>query len=218
MYRRAYLSGLAALAIICLLFETATGAFAQGTSATIAGSVHDIAGAPVSGASVIAVGPATSETQTAADGSFSIVVPAGVYRVDVTKNGYLNASVPDFAAAPGTTTPFTVTLSQPSLSSLQTIGRVTSQGGGSQINTGPAVSNRLSAEDFSSLGNPQINDVLQHDPDVTIQRMGSQPDTTIIVGAVQPYETQVLIDGHPVALGQYGVWLSEYYPSYLIGV
>ena len=47
--------------------------------------------------------------------------------------------------------------------------------------------------------------------------MGSQPDTTIIVGAVQPYETQVLIDGHPVALGQFGVWLSEYYPSYLIG-
>jgi hypothetical protein len=27
----------------------------------------------------------------------------------------------------------------------------------------------------------------------------------------------VLIDGHPVALGQYGVWFSQYYPSFLIG-
>jgi hypothetical protein len=27
----------------------------------------------------------------------------------------------------------------------------------------------------------------------------------------------VLIDGHPIALGQYGVWLSQYFPSYLVG-
>ncbi|HEV3087432.1 MAG TPA: TonB-dependent receptor, partial [Candidatus Elarobacter sp.] len=45
----------------------------------------------------------------------------------------------------------------------------------------------------------------------------SQQDTSIIVGGVQPYETQVLIDGHPLALGQYGVWVSTYYPSYLSG-
>jgi len=59
--------------------------------------------------------------------------------------------------------------------------------------------------------------VLQRLPDVTIQHMGSQQDTSIIVGGVQPYETQVLIDGHPLALGQFGVWVSQYYPSYLIG-
>ena len=34
---------------------------------------------------------------------------------------------------------------------------------------------------------------------------------------MQPYETQVLIDGHPIALGQYGVWFSQYFPSFLIG-
>ncbi len=34
---------------------------------------------------------------------------------------------------------------------------------------------------------------------------------------MQPYETQVLIDGHPVALGQYGVWFSQYFPSFLVG-
>ena len=36
-------------------------------------------------------------------------------------------------------------------------------------------------------------------------------------GGVQPYETQVLVDGHPLALGQYGVWVSQYFPSFLIG-
>src|ERR1019366_1710771 len=65
--------------------------------------------------------------------------------------------------------------------------------------------------------NPQINDVLQRVPDVTLQHMGSQPDVSIVLGGVQPYETQVLIDGHPLALGQYGVWTSQYFPSYLIG-
>ena len=47
--------------------------------------------------------------------------------------------------------------------------------------------------------------------------MGSQQDRTIVVGGVQPYETQVLIDGHPIALGQFGVWVSTYFPSFLIG-
>jgi outer membrane receptor protein involved in Fe transport len=34
---------------------------------------------------------------------------------------------------------------------------------------------------------------------------------------VQPYETQVLIDGHPIATGHNGAWSSQYFPSYLIG-
>jgi outer membrane cobalamin receptor len=50
-----------------------------------------------------------------------------------------------------------------------------------------------------------------------VQKLGTQQDTSIVVGGLQPYETQVLIDGHPIALGQYGVWLSQYFPSYLIG-
>jgi hypothetical protein len=209
-------SGLSTALIVALL-AVAAPAGAQSASATIAGSVHDNSGAPVASAAVTASGPATSSTQTAADGSFTLTVPAGIYRISVTKGGYLNASVPDFAAAAGTSTPFAVTLNQASLSSLQTIGSVTSQSRGSQINTGAAVSNFIPAAAFTNLGNPQINNVLQHDSDVTIQHMGSQPDTTIIVGDVQPYETQVLIDGHPIALGQFGVWLSQYFPSYLIG-
>lgn len=146
-------------------------------------------------------------------------MPPGVYRIDVTRSGYSPATLSDLAVTAGSTVPVTVSLNQANLSSLQTIGRVStvSRGGGSAINTGTATSNYLNGQAFENLANPQINDVLQHLPDVTIQHMGSQQDTSIIVGGVQPYETQVLVDGHPLALGQYGVWVSQYFPSYLIG-
>ena len=204
-------------ALILALVGGMAPAMAQSGAATITGSVHDSAGAPVSGATINISGASSATTQTAADGSFTASVPAGLYQISVTKGGYLAASVPDFAAAAGVSTPFAVTLNQASLESLSTIGRVSTQSGGSRMNTGAAVTSFLPPQAFKDFADPQINNVLQHAPDVTIQHMGSQQDTTIIVGAVQPYETQVLIDGHPLALGQFGVWLSQYFPSYLIG-
>ncbi len=188
-------------------------------TALVQGSVRSGSGAPVAGAAVTFSGPASAATTTDANGAFSIGVPPGVYRIDVSKPGYVAATLSDFAVAAGTTVPLTVGLNQADLTRLQTIGRVStvSRGSGSAINLGTAASSFVGAQAFENLANPQINDVLERLPDVTIQHMGSQPDTTIIVGGVQPYETQVLIDGHPIALGQYGVWLSQYFPSYLIG-
>jgi hypothetical protein len=206
-----------AVGVIAALLGSVAPAMAQSGTGTIAGSITDSSGAAVPGAAVTATGPSTSSAQTDAQGAFSLSLPPGIYRVDVTKAGYLAASVPQIAIAAGTSTPFSATLNQQDLSSLSTIGRVGSVGRASQINTGSAVSNFIPATAFAQNGNPQINDVLQHDPNVTIQHMGSQPDTTIIVGAVQPYETQVLIDGHPIALGQFGVFLTQYFPSYMIG-
>jgi hypothetical protein len=195
-----------------------SGLLAQTSGATIQGTVRSAAG-PVAGATVRISGPTTTATVTDASGGFSAPVAPGVYRIDVSKSGYSTAFLADLAVVDGTTVPVTVTLNQADLSTLQTIGRVSTatRGTSSAINTGTAASNYLSSQAFSNLGNPQINDVLQRLPDVTIQHMGSQQDTSIIVGGVQPYETQVLIDGHPLALGQFGVWVSQYYPSYLIG-
>ncbi|HEV3085579.1 MAG TPA: carboxypeptidase regulatory-like domain-containing protein, partial [Candidatus Elarobacter sp.] len=196
-----------------------TVAQAAAPTAVVQGSVRTTAGTPIAGAIVALSGPATARTTTDADGAFTVTVPPGVYRIDVTRPGYVPAVLSDFAVVAGTTVPVTVALNQASLTSLQQIGRVStvSRGSRSAINTGTATSNYLTGQAFGNLGNPQVNDVLQHLPDVTIERMGSQQDTSIIVGGVQPYETQVLIDGHPLALGQYGVWVSTYYPSYLSG-
>ncbi|HEY5350643.1 MAG TPA: TonB-dependent receptor, partial [Candidatus Lustribacter sp.] len=222
-FKRSRCFGVLAAAFVLLASIAPAGAaapplLAQATApATISGSVHDGAGAPVPSARVILNGPTTQTTTTGADGSFSVSVPPGIYRVAIDKGGYNPVALADITAAAGTATPLAVTMTQASLESLQTIGKVTTTTRGSSINAGPAASTIVSAQAFSDLQAPQINAVLQRVPGLTVQQMGSQQDRSIVVGGVQPYETQVLIDGHPLALGQYGVWVSTYFPSFLIG-
>jgi hypothetical protein len=188
------------------------------TSSSITGKLTTPGGAAITGASVSASGPVKVSTTTDGSGSFSLTVPPGVYRVSATKTGYVSAATDGVTVAPGTSVPLTVTMSQQNLSSLQTIGTVTSSSASSvRINTGAASTTVLGAQAFTNSSAPQINDVLQRIPDVVIQKLGTQADTSIVVGGMQPYETQVLIDGHPIALGQFGVWFSQYFPSFMIG-
>ncbi len=200
--------------------STPAGIAQAPATATFQGSVRSADGTPVAGASVVATSGSTRATATSdANGGFTLSVPPGVYRIDVSSAGYLPATLSDVAVVAGSTKPITVTLNQANLSSLRTIGRVSTavRGSGSAINTGAASSSFVGAQAFANVAAPQINDVLEHVPDLNIEKMGSQPDTTIVLAGSQPYETQVLIDGHPIALGQYGVWSSQFFPSWLIG-
>jgi hypothetical protein len=190
---------------------------AQASAASISGSVKDNAGAAVVGARVLLSGPANQETTTDAQGAFTVNLPAGIYRVSIQKPGYNPVSLNDVTVTSGTATPLAVTMAQQDLSSLRTIGTVTATRANSTINAGPATSTFLPATQIQNFGAPQISDVIQHIPGVTVQQMGSQQDRSIVVGGVQPYETQVLLDGHPLALGQNGVWVSTYFPSALLG-
>ncbi len=133
------------------------------------------------------------------------------------RTGYQTSSLGSVTVAGGTATSLTVTLTALDLSSLRVIGSVSTGRGNIAINTGGASQSVVSAKAFEDYAAPQINDVLQHIPDVQIQKLSSQQDTAIVVGGMQPYETQVLIDGHPIALGQYGIWFSQYFPSFLTG-
>jgi hypothetical protein len=189
------------------------------STTVLQGSVRSGTGLPVAGATVNISGPQRSSATSDASGAFTLTVPQGIYTISVSRAGYNSAVLTNVVAVGGTSLPVTVTMNVQDLSSLRTIGTVsaTSRGGGSAINTGAASSSFISGQAFANVANPQINDVLQRIPDVTLQHMGSQPDVSIVLGGVQPYETQVLIDGHPLALGQYGVWTSQYFPSYLIG-
>jgi hypothetical protein len=188
-----------------------------GGQATLSGTVHDQTGASVPNAQVTVSGASTASTTTDTGGNFSVTVPAGIYRIAIAKGGFNPVALPDVVAATGTSTPLAVTMTQASLNSLQTIGTVTSTTSGSSINAGPAQTTVIPGQAFQDLADPQINSVLQRIPGLTIQQMGSQQDRTIVVGGVQPYETQILIDGHPLAQGQNGVWVSTYFPSFLIG-
>ena len=188
------------------------------STTVLQGTVRSGTGIPVSGAKVSVSGPSSQAVTTDGAGAFTLTIPQGIYTIQVTHGGYNEAVVSNIVAVGGTSVPVNVTLTQADLSSLRTIGTVSSTArGGSAINTGAASSSFVPAQAFANVANPQINDVLQRVPDVTLQHMGSQPDVSIVLGGVQPYETQVLIDGHPLALGQYGVWTSQYFPSYLIG-
>ncbi len=191
---------------------------AQAAMATsVSGNVRDGAGAPVVGARVTLSGPSSMSTTSDASGNFTLSLPAGIYKVSIAKPGYNPVSLADFTIAPGTATPLSVTMTQQDLNSLRTIGSVTSTTRGGTINTGPATSTYLSKTEITNFGAPQISDLIQHIPGITVQQMGSQQDRSIVVGGVQPYETQVLLDGHPLAVGQNGVWVSTYFPSALLG-
>jgi outer membrane receptor protein involved in Fe transport len=190
---------------------------AQATTGTLSGAVKTPAGEPVAGATVSVKGAAQTSATTGDDGTFSLSLAPGLYQITVNKGGYQPASLADVAVVAGATQPVNISLASVDLSTLRTIGTVTASGRASQINTGAATQSYTSAAQFAGYGSPQVNDVLQRIPDVVIQKLGTQADTAIVVGGLQPYETQVLIDGHPVALGQYGVWFSQYFPSYLTG-
>jgi outer membrane receptor protein involved in Fe transport len=205
-------------ACVTLLLANAAMAVAQTQLGAITGTVTANGGTPIAGARVTVAGPMRGTTVTADNGTFSVSVSPGLYRVSVDRGGYQTVSVTDVAVAPGGSQLVTVTMNETSLESLQTIGSVTTTAAGSvAINNGPANQSSLTADAFRQSASPQVNDVLQRLPDIVVQHMGTQADTTIVVGGLQPYETQVLIDGHPIALGQYGVWVSQYFPSFLVG-
>ncbi|MDB5093213.1 MAG: Carboxypeptidase regulatory-like domain, partial [Candidatus Eremiobacteraeota bacterium] len=130
-----------------LLFAApALAANVTAATATIQGVVR-AGGAPLAAATVRISGATTVSTTTDANGVFSATVPPGVYRVDVSKAGYSSAVLNDLAVVGGTSVPVTVALNQADLTSLQTIGRVSTatRGSGSAINTGTAASNFIGA-------------------------------------------------------------------------
>ncbi|HTX58596.1 MAG TPA: carboxypeptidase regulatory-like domain-containing protein [Verrucomicrobiae bacterium] len=172
-------------------------------------------GTPLAGAIVTIAGPVRVAVSTDARGTFEATLPPGDFRVEVNKGGYAPAVIDDVAVFIGETEPVAIVMKPASLTSLVNIAAVTTTAGRS-LNTTAAAASTVSAQSFTALANPQINDVLQRQPDLVVQKMGSQPDTSIVLGGVQPYETQVLIDGHPISMGQFGVWLSEYFASFLI--
>ena len=125
----------------------------------------------------------------------------------------------DITALAGTSTPLAVTMTQASLE-LAAHDRHRDLDGARQrsINAGLAASTDVSAQAFSATSaHRRSTTSCSVCPGLTVQQPGSQQDRSIVVGGVQPYETQVLVDGHPLAQGQYGVWVSTYFPSFLIG-
>lgn len=202
----------AAMAVLLLMPSFAGAAENTGT---VTGTVHDSSGSPIADARIVATGIETRSTSTDSSGKFTLTLTAGLYRLDVSKGGYTSTTETDLAVLTGATLPVDVTLQPASLSSLKTIASVTTSAR-SSINTGAAAISITGRQEFQNLGSPQINDIVQRIPGAVVERGSSSPNTSISLAGSQGYETQVMLDGHPLSAGRYGVWFSQFFNSFLV--
>ncbi|MBV8580601.1 MAG: TonB-dependent receptor [Candidatus Eremiobacteraeota bacterium] len=186
---------------------------AQNAQATgvVSGTVTSADGAPVGGASVTLQGPTPRSAQTDAKGAFSFTnVAPGTYSVVVSKSGFSPSQQDDVFVVAGSSTNVGAVLAQSSFSSLRQIGRVsTNVPGRATINSTPASVAVISNQVFADQGQLQVTKILDETPGVLSSPVGysgtsrGAPQITQIRGAL-PYETESLIDGHPVSVGTDG--------------
>lgn len=189
------------------------------TTAVVTGVVQASSGAPLAGAQVDLNGPTHLRKITDARGTFTFPeVPTGLYSLQVAKPGYNVYRDDEVAVFIGETATVNVTLAEASFSSLKTIASVsTSQAGVAHINASSAAINSISAQTFENQGAQQVTAVLDQLPGVFLTPYNpnnGNPNNGASPGSVQtpqirgalPYETESLIDGHPVSVGSQGTF------------
>lgn len=216
MRTRPVLSLIAVVLSALMGLAPAAAAPAANTS-SIAGTVQTTDGAPIADAHVAIQGQVQMQAVSDSKGAFQFAnVPTGLYTLIVTKAGFETYRNEDVAAFTGNTATVTVTLAALSFSSLRTIANVsTNQPGIAPINKSTASINSISGQVFVNQGQVQVTKVLNETPGIITSPYistngnpsnGDSPassQTPQIRGAL-PYETESLIDGHPVSVGSAG--------------
>jgi hypothetical protein len=197
---------------------------ASSTTGAIQGTVRDEGGGPIAGVTVTIRGANTYVATTDAQGAFSIddVVP-GVYVFTAQKAGYNSASQADFAVLSGEVERVPVVMHAATFSSLRTIATVRASAGGA-FNTSTASVDVVNSQTFMNQAAPQVDRVLNQIPGVQIS-LPSDDANGASLGAVTfpnirgalSYETQTLIDGHPLATASFGDYVSTYLNSFTLG-
>ncbi len=212
----------ASIALSLLAFTvaaTVSPAFAQAQTGTITGTVIDVGGKALGGARVT-VSSAVSSTavRTAPDGSFSAHVSPDTYVVSVAESGFQTTQQEGITVLAGQTVTLKFSLGN---ATLQTIGSaVVSRA--TSLNTSPAATQTVSSQTFLDQGQAQVVNVLDQIPGVEINRESSNEpgaNSSISIRGAQPYESQVLIDGHPVVTSANGAFgfNSTFVNSLLLG-
>ncbi|MGA7746533.1 MAG: TonB-dependent receptor, partial [Candidatus Aquilonibacter sp.] len=194
------------------------------TTGAISGTVKDGGGAPVAGATITLQGVKTLQTTSDATGAFQIsAVPPGLYIINVAKPGFETATESDFTVFSGEVEKIAITLPIATFTSLRTIAsvRATAQ---SQFNTSTASLNVITAQDFADQAQPQVGRVLNQIPGLqntlpTSSANGSVPGAITVpnIRGGLSFETASLIDGHPLAVGDYGDYVTTFLSSYMLG-
>jgi hypothetical protein len=185
---------------------------AAADAATLHGHVRTPDGRPVAAAAVILTGPSRATTVSDDRGDFSVGgLSDGTYSLSVVKAGFDRLERDDVTVGAGEGLPLDAALTPSSFSSLQTIGRTsTNVPGRSQINTTTAAVQTISAQAFVDQGSLQVTQLLQEAPGVSLTSNAAgggsnhaslgAPEYPQIRGALY-YETESLIDGHPASVG-----------------
>jgi outer membrane receptor for ferrienterochelin and colicin len=214
--RRALLSlVLAAVLTPAASVVASVPAAAQAQAGSITGTVSSDQG-PLAGATISVSGAASHTVTSRKDGTFAVTgLPDGAYLVSVTHSGFAAVRNTAVTIISGVAQTLAVNLVADSLTSLRTIGSVTADGGrtSAALNTSAAAESTITTQQFTDRGQTQVVDMLEEQPGVEITRvdsgaLGSNAD--IALRGANPYETQVLIDGHPVNGGSQGKYLIQF--------
>lgn len=200
---------------------------AQTTSSTtgaLSGTAIDETGAPVVGARVTLSGPQSLSTATDSKGKFSFGgVTPGIYTISVQKAGYDIASESDLTIFAAEVNQVAVTMHSATLTSLRTIATVHAVGAGA-FNTSPASLNIVSPQVFANQSQPQVGRVLNQVPGVQNTLPTSSANGSVQGAITVPnvrgglsFETASLVDGHPLAVGDYGDYVTTFLNSYMLG-
>ena len=197
-----------------------TGPTAPAATTTVSGVATDGTGAPLANATMRFRGPAEYTATTDARGAYRVNVVPGVYTVTATRTGYAAATEQDFTVVAGQPSTLNVQLQQATLTSLQTIGRVTTRVRGSVFNSTPASIQNVTAQTFQDQGQTQVQRILDQTPGIVIDHPGTSA-TNAAPGAITfpsirgglGFETSSLIDGHPLAVGSFGDYVTSFLNS-----
>lgn len=189
-------------------------------AATIAGTVVDAqSGLPLSGALVRVVSLDLS-TITGRDGGFSIVLPAGTYRLRIERDGYQPTVSDALAVASGAVARVTLAAqSAPNgaAGSLKTIGATATRATES-LQKSTTISRTLTPETLLESGVFRFGDALRTLPDVNNSINGDTAslgdDINFDLRGIGAAETVDTLDGHPVAYGIKGGYNYQLSPPF----
>ncbi len=205
--------------------QPAAAQVAQSTgSAVVSGVVSDANGAPISGAALTFSGPQAASATTDDEGAYSVNLVPGTYKVSVEKGGYQRLSEQDFSVPSTDPQTLNASIVQTTFSSLKVIGGTTSASGvRGQFNTGTASIETVSASVFKDQGQIQVGRILDQQPGVIMDRPATSVNNAApgsinfpSVRGAFGNETANLVDGHQLANGQYGDYVSSFLNSFML--
>ncbi len=235
MFHAAMFKSSRAIVVTCFLAFLPAAALAQSSPgpatlatappqspSSIVGVVRSSSGVPLAGAELQLTGAARRTTTSSANGYFAFnnLLP-GVYDITVVKASFGTVKRTDIILVPAEQVTLNVELAPATFSSLKEIGHVSvSAGGPGGINTSSAAIVDIPAATFQDQGQQQVVHVLNQTPGIvtTVQNFGFNDNGAYQSAIQEPqirgclsYETESLIDGHPISIGSSGF----YSPLYL---